>query len=212
MLMMGKLTNLLYQRYLVGSLPLTVQSMDNCSHNGDKVLEGVLSYARRWAEQGLVKPGFLAYLTDEKKVSFPWSMIDKITPRPDAKVQELLRADGFEDNDTIITNRGTYTAPFVNAEETEYLVIERNFPNGCPPLDLGGVMFTDRETVDNVERMKVCTCLTPPAYRPGHLRLPAGSHPDLRGDEGRGPERSGTQDGLSGGHARGGGPRCSEAC
>ena len=161
MLMMGKLTNLLYQRYLVGALPLTVQSMDNCSHNGDKVLEGVLSYARRWAEQGLVEPGFLAYLTDEKKVSFPWSMIDKITPRPDAKVQELLRADGFEDNDTIITNRGTYTAPFVNAEETEYLVIERNFPNGCPPLDLGGVMFTDRETVDNVERMKVCTCLNP---------------------------------------------------
>ena len=161
MLMMGKLTNLLYQRYLVGALPLTVQSMDNCSHNGDKVLEGVLSYARRWAEQGLVEPGFLAYLTDEKKVSFPWSMIDKITPRPDAKVQDMLRADGFEDNDTIITNRGTYTAPFVNAEETEYLVIERNFPNGCPPLDLGGVMFTDRETVDNVERMKVCTCLNP---------------------------------------------------
>ncbi len=89
MLMMGKLTNLLYQRYLVGALPLTVQSMDNCSHNGDKVLEGVLSYARRWAEQGMVEPGFLAYLTDEKKVSFPWSMIDKITPRPDAKVQEL---------------------------------------------------------------------------------------------------------------------------
>ena len=161
MLMMGKLTNLLYQRYLAGGMPLTVQSMDNCSHNGDKVLEGVLSYARRWAEQGLVEQEFLTYLTDTEKVSFPWSMIDKITPRPDAKVQQMLRADGFEDNDTIITSRGTYTAPFVNAEETEYLVIERNFPNGCPPLDLGGVMFTDRETVDNVERMKVCTCLNP---------------------------------------------------
>ena len=161
MLMMGKLTNLLYQRYLAGGMPLTVQSMDNCSHNGDKVLEGVLSYARRWAEQGLVEQEFLTYLTDAEKVSFPWSMIDKITPRPDTKVQQMLRADGFEDNDTIITSRGTYTAPFVNAEETEYLVIERNFPNGCPPLDLGGVMFTDRETVDNVERMKVCTCLNP---------------------------------------------------
>jgi fructuronate reductase len=88
-------------------------------------------------------------------------MIDKITPRPDAQVQEMLASDGFEDNETIVTSRNTYTAPFVNAEETEYLVIEQDFPNSCPPLDFGGVMFTERETVDNVERMKVCTCLNP---------------------------------------------------
>jgi len=160
-LMMGKLTALLYERYLAGAYPVTVQSMDNCSHNGDKVRDGVMAYANRWAQEGLVEAGFLAYLQDSAKISFPWSMIDKITPRPDAKVQDMLAADGFEDNETIITNRNTYTAPFVNAEETEYLVIEKNFPNGCPPLDLGGVMFTERETVDNVERMKVCTCLNP---------------------------------------------------
>ena len=161
MLMMGKLANLLYQRYLAGKFPVTVQSMDNCSHNGDKVREGVLAYARAWCDAGLVDAGFVEYLQDKATVSFPWSMIDKITPRPDAQVQEMLAADGFEDNETIITGRNTYTAPFVNAEETEYLVIEKDFPNGCPPLDLGGVMFTDRETVDNVERMKVCTCLNP---------------------------------------------------
>lgn len=73
----------------------------------------------------------------------------------------MLRADGFEDNETIITSRSTYTAPFVNAEETEYLVIEKDFPNGCPPFVFGGVMLTDQETMDNVERMKVCTCLNP---------------------------------------------------
>ena len=160
-LMMGKLTALLHERYRSGGAPVTVQSMDNCSHNGDKVRDGVLAYARRWAQEGLVEEGFLAYLQDPARVSFPWSMIDKITPRPDAKVQEMLAADGFADNETIITSRNTYTAPFVNAEETEYLVIERDFPNGCPPLELGGVMFTERETVDNVERMKVCTCLNP---------------------------------------------------
>lgn len=160
-LMMGKLAALLYQRYLAGAYPVTVQSMDNCSHNGDKVRDGVLAYASRWLQDGLVEQGFVDYLQNKAVVSFPWSMIDKITPRPDAQVQEMLRADGFEDNETIITGRGTYTAPFVNAEETEYLVIERDFPNGCPPLDLGGVMFTDRETVDKVERMKVCTCLNP---------------------------------------------------
>ena len=50
---------------------------------------------------------------------------------------------------------------FVNAEETEYLVIEDNYTNGRPPMELGGVLYTDRETVDKVERMKVCTCLNP---------------------------------------------------
>ena len=160
-LMMGKLAALLYQRYLAGAYPITVQSMDNCSHNGDKVRSGVLAYADRWVQTGLAEAGFAEYLRDTAVVSFPWSMIDKITPRPDAQVQEMLASDGFEDNETIITGRNTYTAPFVNAEETEYLVIEKDFPNGCPPLDFGGVMFTERETVDNVERMKVCTCLNP---------------------------------------------------
>lgn len=160
-LMMGKLAALLYQRYLAGAYPITVQSMDNCSHNGDKIRDGVLAYADRWVQDGLAEAGFASYLRDKATVSFPWSMIDKITPRPDAQVQDMLICDGFEDNETIITSRNTYTAPFVNAEETEYLVIEQDFPNGCPPLDLGGVMFAERETVDNVERMKVCTCLNP---------------------------------------------------
>lgn len=52
-------------------------------------------------------------------------------------------------------------APFVNAEECQYLVIEDNFPNGRPALEKGGLIFTTRETVDKVEKMKVCTCLNP---------------------------------------------------
>ncbi|MDE6940954.1 MAG: mannitol dehydrogenase family protein, partial [Lachnospiraceae bacterium] len=47
------------------------------------------------------------------------------------------------------------------AEETEYLVIEDDFPNGLPGLEAGGILFTDRATVDKVEKMKVCTCLNP---------------------------------------------------
>ena len=158
---MGKVTALLYERYKAGALPLTLQSMDNCSHNGDKVKAGVFAYAEKWAEMGIVPAGFVDYVKDESKVSYPWSMIDKITPRPDAKVQKMLEEDGFEDNYTIITERHTFTAPFVNAEETEYLVIEDKYTNGRPPLELGGVMYADRETVDKVEKMKVCTCLNP---------------------------------------------------
>ena len=79
---MGKVCALLYERYQAGQLPLTVQSMDNCSHNGDRVKAGVMAYAERWVKDGLVPEAFLAYLKDEQKITFPWSMIDKITPRP----------------------------------------------------------------------------------------------------------------------------------
>ena len=158
---MGKVCALLLERYNAGELPLTVQSMDNCSHNGDKVKAGVFAYAERWQKDGLVPQGFIDYLKDEQKITFPWSMIDKITPRPHEKVKELLAQDGFEDNDYIETEKHTFTAPFVNAEEVQYLVIEDNYTNGRPPLDLGGALYTTRNTVDKVETMKVTTCLNP---------------------------------------------------
>ena len=161
MFAMGKVCALLYERWKAGKLPLTVQSMDNCSHNGDRAKNGIMAYAERWAADGLVPAAFLDYLKDETKVTFPWSMIDKITPRPHEKVKELLAKDGFEDNDYIETERHTFTAPFVNAEEVQYLVIEDNYTNGRPPLDLGGALYTTRETVDKVETMKVTTCLNP---------------------------------------------------
>ena len=161
MFAMGKVCALLLERYNAGKLPLTVQSMDNCSHNGDKVKAGVMAYAERWVADKLVPADFLAYLKDESKITFPWSMIDKITPRPHEKVKELLAKDGFEDNDYIETEKHTFTAPFVNAEEVQYLVIEDNYTNGRPPLDLGGALYTTRETVDKVETMKVTTCLNP---------------------------------------------------
>ena len=73
----------------------------------------------------------------------------------------MLADDGFEDNYTIVTEKHTFTAPFVNAEETQYLCIEDNYTNGRPPLELGGVLYCSRETVDKIEKMKVCTCLNP---------------------------------------------------
>ena len=169
---MGKVCALLYERFQAGDpgqpgnagnsgLPLTIQSMDNCSHNGDKVKAGIMAYAERWLNDGLVPAAFLDYLRDETKITFPWSMIDKITPRPHEKVKELLAQDGFEDNNYIETEKHTFTAPFVNAEEVQYLVIEDHYTNGRPPLDLGGALYTTRETVDKVETMKVTTCLNP---------------------------------------------------
>lgn len=157
----GKVASLLYTRYANGAIPIAMVSTDNCSHNGDKLHAAVVAFAEKWSENGLVDAGFVAYINDKNKVSFPWSMIDKITPRPDASVEEILRKDGLEGMDPVITSKNTYVASFVNAEECEYLVIEDAFPNGRPALEKGGFMFTDRETVDKVERMKVCTCLNP---------------------------------------------------
>lgn len=157
---LGKVASLLYTRYKAGEKPIAMVSTDNCSHNGDKLYAAMIAFAKAWAENGKAEQGFVDYL-DSDKVSFTWSMIDKITPRPDASVEAMLEADGVEDLAPVITSKNTYVALFVNAEETEYLVIEDDFPNGRPQLEKGGLMFTDRETVDKVERMKVCTCLNP---------------------------------------------------
>ncbi len=158
---LGKVVSLLYARYLNGKLPIALVSMDNCSHNGDKLYAAVTAYADAWCDAGLAEAGFSAYVRNPLSVSFPWTMIDKITPRPDARVEALLKEDGLEELDPVVTSKNTYIAPFVNAEECEYLVIEDSFPNGRPPLEKGGIIFTDRETVDKVEKMKVCTCLNP---------------------------------------------------
>ena len=66
-------------------------SMDNCSHNGDKLYNAINTFAEKWVENGVADAGFKAYVNDKTKVSFPWSMIDKITPRPDASVEEILK-------------------------------------------------------------------------------------------------------------------------
>ena len=150
--LMGTLADLLRHRMRTSAAPIALVSMDNCSRNGEKLQNVIEMLAEGDAE-------FAAYLRE--KVTFPWTMIDKITPRPDPRVAEMLRQDGFEDTELIITARKTYTAAFVNAEEKEYLVIEDNFPNGRPPLEAAGIYFAGRETVSNVERMKVTTCLNP---------------------------------------------------
>ncbi len=158
---MGIVCALLLKRFEKGALPLAVCSMDNCSHNGEKLAAGIINMAKEWEKKGFVPKEFLAYLQDESKVSFPWSMIDKITPRPAQEVQDELEKMGIEGMAPIVTSKNTFIAPFVNSEVPEYLVIEDKFPAGRPNLEEGGVFLTDRETVNQVETMKVTTCLNP---------------------------------------------------
>jgi fructuronate reductase len=158
---MAKIASLAYTRYKSGEIPIAFVSMDNCSHNGEKLCNSVETIVGEWVKAGMVEAKFLDYIKNNKKVSFPWSMIDKITPRPAETVKKALNEAGVEGMDIIHTNKNTYISSFVNAEGPQYLVIEDNFPNGRMPLEEAGVYFTDRQTVENVEKMKVCTCLNP---------------------------------------------------
>ncbi len=159
---MSILTLLLKHRYEKGAGPLSVVSMDNCSHNGDKIKAAVCKLAEKLQAAGHADAGFIEYVQNPEKVAFPLSMIDKITPRPSEDIANRLSEIGFEDTAITVTDKNTYMAPFVNAEQTQYLVIEDLFPNGRPALEKStGVIFTDRETVNNVETMKVTTCLNP---------------------------------------------------
>ena len=88
-------------------------------------------------------------------------MIDKITPRPSDEILNKLTHLGIDNLKSVKTTTGVFAAPFVNAEVPEYLVVEDLFPNGRPDLEKGGVIITDRDTVDKCERMKVTACLNP---------------------------------------------------
>lgn len=158
---MGIVCRLLYERYKAGRLPLALLSMDNCSHNGSHLRSAILDYAKAWTDAGFMDAGFYDYVSDESIVAFPWSMIDKITPAADPSVGKILNDHGYTATVGAELNGRRLPPSFANAEETEYLVIEENFPNGRPAWEKVGVIFTDRETVDRVETMKVTTCLNP---------------------------------------------------
>ena len=159
---MAIVTALLLERYRQGGAPLALVSMDNCAQNGRLLQTAVTTIAREWVRGGFAGEDFIDWLEDERRVSFPWTMIDKITPRPSPAVETELRDLGLEDGGITVTSRRTYIAPFVNAEAPQYLVIEDRFPGGRPPLEKApGVYLTDRDTVSRAERMKVTACLNP---------------------------------------------------
>lgn len=54
----GKVASLLYVRYKAGAKPVAMVSMDNCSHNGDKLYNAIHEFALVWEKSGLVDAGF----------------------------------------------------------------------------------------------------------------------------------------------------------
>lgn len=155
------LASLLYVRYQSGRRPISVVSLDNCAKNGKKLRLAVLDIVKNWVKREKVPEDFLKYVKSQRKVAFPWTMVDKIIPHPSQGVLEDLRGLGLEDMNILYTATGTVTAPFVNGERTQHLVVEDRFPNGRPPLEEAGVHFVSRAVVNQAETMKVSTCLNP---------------------------------------------------
>ncbi|WP_456059683.1 mannitol dehydrogenase family protein [Brachyspira pilosicoli] len=151
---------LLLERYKNGAFPIAMLSVDNCSNNGDKLKSSIVEISREWVKRGYADNGFVEYLEDSKKVSFPLSMVDKITPRPSKIIEKKLEYIGLEEMSLFKVGHNNM-APFVNAESVGYLVVEDLFPNGRAKFEKANVYVTDRITVQTVEKMKVTTCLNP---------------------------------------------------
>ena len=125
---MGFIASVLFERYKAGRFPIALVSMDNCSHNGDKLKASILEIIDAWKNKGFVDSSFVNYVNDPSLVAYPWTMIDKITPRPSDEILNKLTFLGIDNLKSVKTITGVYAAPFVNAEVPEYLVVEDPSP------------------------------------------------------------------------------------
>lgn len=135
---MSILASFLWDRFQSGALPIAMVSTDNFSQNGLRFQMAIVTIAKEWQKLGHVSEAFVRYLENNAQVTFPWSMIDRITPNPSTAVAEELAAAGIQQLPVTHTDKGTNIAPFANTEATHYLVIEDDFPNGRPNLDKAG--------------------------------------------------------------------------
>lgn len=155
----GKLATLCLARKRANIAAFALVSLDNCQNNGIRLHRAMTDMAQSWLEKDFITDDEYKYITNE--ISYPLSMIDKITPHPDNRITKQLESDGLEGVRPFITEKGTYAAAFVNTERPQYLVIEDSFPNGHPPLEQLGIIFTNHDIVSRCALMKSCTCLNP---------------------------------------------------
>ena len=130
----GYLAEAMDRRRRSGGAPFTVLSCDNLTHNGDTARLAVLSFA------ALRDSALVPWI--ERNVSFPNSMVDRITPQTTDADRALVR-DEF----------GIADAWPVVCEPFRQWIIEDVFCNGRPPLEDVGAQFTS--DVHPYEMMKI---------------------------------------------------------
>ncbi len=130
----GFITEALRRRRDSGTVPFTVMSCDNIPGNGDVAKRMVTAFAR------LKDPDLADWMTAE--VSFPNSMVDRITPvTAPADIAQLSADVGIEDAWPVVCE------PF-----TQWC-LEDDFPAGRPPFEDVGVQVV--ADVEPYELMKL---------------------------------------------------------
>ena len=157
--MMGRIAALCVERARSCATPLALVSLDNCDNNGDRLRRCIYEFVSEWRSHNLITDEEATYI--RTNITFPLTMIDKITPGPSKKIAATLKIDDLDETTPFKTEKGSLGAIFVNTEAPQYLIIENAFPNGHPPLEQLGIIFTRRSIVEKAAAMKACTCLNP---------------------------------------------------
>ena len=124
----------LRDRYLNAKVPFTVLSCDNLPNNGAVVKKTVLDFAQK------IDPCFAKWISIE--VSFPSSMVDRITP-----------ATSDQDIINFAKEYGVYDPALVVHEEFFQWVIEDKFSSVRPKFELAGTQMVSN--VELHEKMKL---------------------------------------------------------
>ena len=130
----GYLTLALRRRRDAGLPAFSIMSCDNIQHNGDVARKMVLTFAQR-QDETLAK-------WIEQEVSFPNSMVDRITP-----------VTTMSDIDYLQKTYGIHDEWPVTCEPFIQWVLEDNFSNGRPDFEKVGVQFVP--DVKPYEKMKL---------------------------------------------------------
>ncbi|WP_168567090.1 mannitol dehydrogenase family protein [Crateriforma spongiae] len=130
----GYLTAALKMRRDAGAAPVTVLSCDNIQHNGDLARRMLLRFAQRQS------PELASWIEDQ--VTFPNSMVDRITPvTSEADIEYFRVQSGLVDQWP------------VTSEPFRQWVIEDRFANGRPAWEQVGAQFVP--DVSPYETMKL---------------------------------------------------------
>lgn len=145
----------------LGNGGITILTCDNLQHNGNTARKAFMSFFKAQ------DPALAEWV--ERNVTFPNSMVDRITPATlPADVERLDKANGTHDK-----------AP-VYCEDFIQWVIEDNFAAGRPAWEKVGVEFTDDVTA--YENMKLSllnashTLLSYPSFLAGYRKVDDAMH------------------------------------
>jgi mannitol 2-dehydrogenase len=135
----GFLVEALKRRRDAGVEPFTVMSCDNIAGNGEVAHKMLGAFAR------LKDPELASWI--EQSVTFPNSMVDRITPvTTDHDREQLAEQFGVEDGWPVVCEPFTQWA------------LEDRFPAGRPPYDRAGVQLVPDVTPYEMMKLRLLNC------------------------------------------------------